>query len=92
MRKGIFKKLSVATAVVCIMGILTGCSGSSKEKAAEPQVFTENITGNQDGYDYELWKDNGDTTFNVDGKGGTFSAAERSMTVRLHTRSWEIFP
>ncbi len=86
MRKGIFKKLSVATAVVCIMGILTSCSGSSKEKAAEPQVFTENITGNQDGYDYELWKDNGDTTFNVDGKGGTFSCEWSNINNALFRR------
>ena len=36
------------------------------------QVITENTTGTQDGYDYELWKDNGNTTMTLDG-GGTFS-------------------
>ena len=35
-------------------------------------VLTENKTGNEDGYDYELWKDSGNTTMTLTG-GGTFS-------------------
>ncbi|MBQ8966323.1 glycoside hydrolase family 11 protein [Ruminococcus sp.] len=38
----------------------------------EDQVFTENVTGTEDGYAYELWKDNGDTEMTITG-GGTFS-------------------
>ena len=34
-------------------------------EAAEGEVFTENIIGSSDGYDYELWKDNGTTKFTV---------------------------
>lgn len=36
------------------------------------QVFTENTIGEEDGYSYELWKDNGDTEMTITG-GGTFS-------------------
>lgn len=35
-------------------------------------VITENTTGTEDGYDYELWKDNGTTSMTLTG-GGTFS-------------------
>ncbi len=35
-------------------------------------TFTENITGSEDGYDYELWKDTGTTSMTITG-GGTFS-------------------
>ena len=35
-------------------------------------TFTENKTGNQDGYDFELWKDNGNTKMTLLG-GGAFS-------------------
>ncbi len=35
------------------------------------QVFYDNVTGNEDGYDYELWKDSGSTSMTIKG-GGTF--------------------
>ncbi len=35
-------------------------------------VITENTTGSEDGYDYELWKDTGTTSMTLTG-GGTFS-------------------
>lgn len=35
-------------------------------------VLTDNRTGSEDGYDYELWKDNGTTSMTLTG-GGTFS-------------------
>jgi len=35
------------------------------------QTFYDNKTGNEDGYDYELWKDNGSTSMTIKG-GGTF--------------------
>ncbi len=39
---------------------------------AESLVFTENRTGKYQGYNFELWKDNGDTAMSLNG-GGTFS-------------------
>ena len=37
-------------------------------------VLTENKTGSEDGYDYELWKDNGTTSMTLTG-GGTFDCS-----------------
>ena len=93
MLKNILKKLSAVTAMVCMMSFTAACSDSSKPEAdssaapsAEPQVFTENITGTTDGYDYELWKDEGDTTFTVDAKGGTFSCEWSNINNALFRR------
>uniref|UniRef100_UPI0026F2E953 glycoside hydrolase family 11 protein n=1 Tax=Ruminococcus flavefaciens TaxID=1265 RepID=UPI0026F2E953 len=93
MLKNILKKLSAVTAMVCMMSCTAACSDSSKPEAdssaapsAEPQVFTENITGTADGYDYELWKDEGDTTFTVDAKGGTFSCEWSNINNALFRR------
>lgn len=38
------------------------------------QVLYDNATGNQDGYDYELWKDYGTTSMTLNG-GGAFSCS-----------------
>ena len=83
MLKNIIRKITAFSAAVCMMCVPAGCSssknpssGTSSQGAAsggETQVFTENITGSADGYDYELWKDSGNTTFNVEPGGGTFS-------------------
>ena len=51
----------------------------------EDQVFTENITGTDDGYDYELWKDNGDTEMTVM-SGGTFSCKWDNINNALFRR------
>lgn len=40
--------------------------------ASAATVLTENKTGTEDGYAYELWKDNGNTSMTLTG-GGTFS-------------------
>ena len=40
--------------------------------ASAATVITENKTGTEDGYAYELWKDNGNTSMTLTG-GGTFS-------------------
>ena len=83
------------TAAVCCIGAASGCadkggSGSSaaesQASSAEPQVFTENITGTADGYDYELWKDNGDTSFTVEPGGGTFSCEWSNINNALFRR------
>ena len=75
------------TAVMCLAGMLCSCGSSADKdkssKAADTgksddnntqadNVFTENITGTADGYDYELWKDTGDTEMTIT-EGGTFS-------------------
>lgn len=41
-------------------------------KVQAATTITENKTGNQDGYDYELWKDGGNTSMTLN-SGGTFS-------------------
>ena len=96
MIKGLIRKLSILTAVVCMMGISTGCSstssnsdGKSSAKEAEKSkalVFTENVTDTADGYDYELWKDNGDTTFTVEPGGGNFSCEWSNINNALFRR------
>lgn len=96
MIKDLLKTLSVFTAA-CIMAVSVGCSGSGKKddsssegakkpEKAETLVFTENETGTLDGYDYELWKDNGDTTFNVEPKGGCFSCEWDNINNALFRR------
>ncbi|MBQ9542308.1 glycoside hydrolase family 11 protein [Ruminococcus sp.] len=51
----------------------------------EEQVFTENITGSADGYDYELWKDNGDTEMTVM-DGGKFKCSWDNINNALFRR------
>ncbi len=96
MLKGFLKKLSVLTAA-CMLAVSAGCSSSEsssnnsgnnpkKAEKAEPQVFTENITGTADDYDYELWKDNGDTTFTVEPGGGCFSCEWDNINNALFRR------
>ena len=60
-------------------------SQAAAQSESEGQVFTENITGTSDGYDYELWKDNGDTTFTVT-DGGTFSCEWGNINNALFRR------
>lgn len=117
MRKGILRKLSLATAILTLTGVLAACGDTQGdtsdttstateqtsqeadggqeadagqegegEASGEVQVFTENITGSADGYDYELWKDNGDTTFNVEPGGGTFSCEWSNINNALFRR------
>ncbi|MBQ5335538.1 MAG: glycoside hydrolase family 11 protein [Oscillospiraceae bacterium] len=59
---------------------------STAPTLAEPQVFNENITGSADGYDYELWKDEGDTTFTVQPGGGQFSCEWDNINNALFRR------
>ena len=92
--------LALLTAALCMLSC-AGCgdSGSStaaseaessteqtSEPAGETQIFTENITGTADGYDYELWKDEGDTTFQVEPGGGTFSCEWSNINNALFRR------
>ena len=95
MIKGLLKKLSVFTAVACMLAASAGCSGSKSDDSSSSQqtttkgvtqTFTENITGSLDGYDYELWKDNGDTTFNVEPGGGNFSCEWSNINNALFRR------
>ena len=76
MKNGILKKLSTAAAVVCMIGALAGCSSNN----AKTEVFTENVTGSADGYD------EGDTTFNVEPGGGTFSCEWSNINNALFRR------
>lgn len=54
-------------------------------EAEEGEVFTENIIGSSDGYDYELWKDNGTTKFTVM-DGGAFKCEWSDINNALFRR------
>lgn len=99
MTKRTIRTLSALTAAACML-CASGCgtkpatdpadtqssSQQETEPAGETQVFTENITGTADGYDYELWKDEGDTTFNVEPGGGTYSCEWSNINNALFRR------
>ncbi|QNU67700.1 glycoside hydrolase family 11 protein [Ruminiclostridium herbifermentans] len=59
-------------------------------------TLTGNATGNIDGYDYELWKDNGTTSMTLNG-GGTFSCSWSNINNALfrtgkkydETKTWQ---
>ncbi len=64
MRASKFLRLLTAAALGLTMMPLVPASAAT--------VITENTTGSEDGYDYELWKDSGTTSMTLTG-GGTFS-------------------
>lgn len=51
-------------------------------------VITENKTGTEDGYDYELWKDSGTTSMTLTG-GGTFSCEWSNINNALFRKGIE---
>lgn len=55
------------------------------EDDAEQTVITENTIGEEDGYGYELWKDEGDTTMTLTGD-GTFTCAWSNINSALFRR------
>ena len=90
-----------AAAVCCLAMSLTGCGGtdsssgsgsSSSDPAADNAsgsgadiVLTDVKTGSYDGYDYELWKDSGDTKMTI-GEGGNFSCEWENINNALFRR------
>ena len=58
---------------------------TADEGNAEGQVFTDCITGTEDGYDYELWKDSGDTEMTLTGD-GTFTCKWGNINNALFRR------
>lgn len=65
MKKKIMRALTLGLSIVC-------CTFALNVQAAT--TITENKTGTIDGYDYELWKDNGTTSMTLNG-GGKFSCS-----------------
>ena len=70
------KRISVLALLVLLL--LSGCGSASRiaettqpAEAVTPQPITENALGTVDGYDYELWKDRGETEMHLQG-GGAF--------------------
>ena len=59
-------KAALLSMVMCATLVLP-----SAEVQAGATLYN-NATGNEDGYDYELWKDYGDTSMTLNG-GGKFS-------------------
>ncbi len=88
------KKLMVMFSILmCFTIILAGV-----DVQAEVKTLTGNATGNIDGYDYELWKDNGTTSMTLNG-GGTFSCSWSNINNALfrtgkkydETKTWQEF-
>ncbi|SDA26691.1 Peptidoglycan/xylan/chitin deacetylase, PgdA/CDA1 family [Ruminococcus sp. YE71] len=67
MKQGLLKKF-ISTACAAVMCM----SGLSAITASADQTYYNNKTGTEDGYDFELWKDSGNTRMTCTG-GGTFS-------------------
>ena len=94
------KNLILVTSTLCMLVCSSGCGAAENpdpaqssesivqesQPEAETLVFTENITGSADGYDYELWKDEGDTVFNVEPGGGCFSCEWKNINNALFRR------
>lgn len=100
MKKSLAKNLILITNALCLLAYSTGCTqtdtsttaessesiAQESQSEAETLVFTENITGSADGYDYELWKDEGDTVFNVEPGGGCYSCEWNNINNALFRR------
>ena len=56
------------------------------QAVADDLDFVDNITGSAGGYDYELWKDEGDTIFHVEPGGGCFSCEWKNINNALFRR------
>ena len=67
MKRGLLKRLvsGAAATVMCLTGLMS-------LSASAEQTFYNNTTGTEDGYEYELWKDTGNTRMTITG-GGSFS-------------------
>ena len=99
MKESSATNLILITNALCLL-VTSGCAKAESPDTAEPNettaqttqaetetlVFTENITGSADGYDYELWKDEGDTVFNVEPGGGCFSCEWKNINNALFRR------
>ena len=90
MRKSILRRIfGGSTALIMCAGILASCSSDGSGGAADiskeltvTKVLTDSTTGKEDDYNYELWKDKGDTTMNLTG-GGTFSCEWKNINNAL---------
>lgn len=97
MKRNLVKSLVLISASLCMMTSGVSCGGAAApgdrgstvqetQPAAEPLEFTENVTDTADGYDYELWKDEGDTLFKVMPGGGCFSCEWSNINNALFRR------
>lgn len=97
MKTNLVKKLALISASLCMMTSGVSCGGTvaptdteskvqETQPAAEPLEFTENVTDTLDGYDYELWKDEGDTKFTVLPGGGCYTCEWDNINNALFRR------
>lgn len=77
-------KRMVVVGIILALWVFLGAGGVHEPVyAAEAfKTITGNELGKQDGFDYELWKDSGDTSM-VLKEGGTFSCNWRNINVAL---------
>lgn len=98
MKKKLLRNAALVSALLCMTAMSTGCGGTTEpaspseavvqetKAAGEVLEFTENVTDTADGYDYELWKDEGDTLFRVQPGGGCFSCEWSNINNALFRR------
>ncbi len=87
------KKLMVLFSILMCFTFTIILAGVDVQAA---QTLTENAKGKIDGYDYELWKDNGTTSMTLNG-GGTFSCSWSNINNALfrtgkkydETKTWQ---
>lgn len=101
MKRGFLGRVIGSAAAVCCMAMtLAGCGGSDSSSAgtgsaasldsgsaqgSSGKVYTECATGRDGEYDFELWKDRGDTTMAL-GEGGNFSCEWKNINNALFRR------
>ena len=95
MRKNILGRVIGSAAAICCLAVsLVGCGSADSSSAgdqassggsASGRVLTENATGKEGDYSFELWKDKGDTTMTL-GEGGNFSCEWSKINNALFRR------
>ncbi|MDP4182327.1 MAG: glycoside hydrolase family 11 protein, partial [Bacillota bacterium] len=87
------QKMMVIISIITTFTILCTLFSTNANAAT---TYTENKTGNIDGYDFELWKDNGTTSMTLNG-GGNYSCSWSNINNALfrtgkkydETKTWQ---
>lgn len=75
----------------CLLSIALCLTSVPALSAAAATTLTENKTGTEDGYDYELWKDSGNTSMTLNG-GGAFSCQWSNINNSLFRKGKKFNP
>ncbi len=69
------KKTKIKRVMSAFLSVLMGTMMMPIAESTAATVYTENITSSQDGYDFELWKDYGNTSMELTGSNGGFKCS-----------------